>query len=104
MPKKGWKELDSQAADEAVRYDNPIPSRLFIMETLEKRGAPASHKVLCRELDVTISEQQEALLFRLKAMIRDGQLLETRKGTFGLLSKMDLVKGRIQGNKDGYGS
>ncbi|MGI9279108.1 MAG: ribonuclease R [Endozoicomonas sp.] len=103
MPKKGWKELDSQAADEAARYDNPIPSRLFIMETLEKRGAPASHKVLCGELNVTVPEQQEALLFRLKAMIRDGQLLETRKGTYGLLSKMDLVKGRIQGNKDGYG-
>ncbi|WP_422135694.1 ribonuclease R [Endozoicomonas sp. ALD040] len=103
MPKKGWKELDSQAADEAARYDNPIPSRLFIMETLEKRGAPASHKLLCRELGVTLPEQQEALLFRLKAMIRDGQLLETRKGTYGLLSKMDLIKGRIQGNKDGYG-
>lgn len=100
---KGWKELDSQATDEAARYDNPIPSRLFIMETLEKRGAPASHKTLCRELGIGQPEQQEALLFRLKAMIRDGQLLETRKGTFGLLSKMDLVKGRVQGNKEGFG-
>ena len=26
-----------------------------------------------------------------------------RKGTFGLLSKMDLIKGRVQGNKDGFG-
>ena len=102
MP-KGWQDLDSQAADEAARYENPVPSRIFIMDSLEKRGAPASHKVLCRELGVTEPEQQEALLFRLKAMIRDGQLLETRKGTFGLLSKMDLVKGRIQGNKEGFG-
>ncbi len=105
MSKKpeGWKELDSQAADEAVRYENPIPSRLFIMEILENRGAPASHKALCQELGVNSTEQQEALLFRLKAMIRDGQLLETRKGTYGLLSKMDLVTGRIQGNKEGFG-
>ena len=73
------------------------------METLDKRGAPANHKALCKELGVTLPEQQEALLFRLKAMIRDGQLLETRKGTYGLLSKMDLVKGRIQGNKEGFG-
>ncbi|MGI9273597.1 MAG: ribonuclease R [Endozoicomonas sp.] len=100
---KGWKESDPQAAQEATRYASPIPSRLFIMETLEKRGAPASHKVLCRELEITDPDQQEALLFRLKAMIRDGQLLETRKQTYGLLSKMDLIKGRVQGNKEGFG-
>ena len=100
---KGWKDSDPHAAQEASRYATPIPSRFFIMEFLDKRGAPASHKTLCAELKITGPEQQEALLFRLKAMIRDGQLLETRKGTFGLLSKMDLIKGRIQGNKDGFG-
>ena len=100
---KGWKESDPQAAQEATRYASPIPSRLFIMETLEKRGAPANHKMLCRELGITDPDQQEALLFRLKAMIRDGQLLETRKQTYGLLSKMDLIKGRVQGNKEGFG-
>ena len=100
---KGWKERDSQAADEAARYENPIPSRLYIMETLEKRGAPASHRSLCRELGVEGDEQQEALMFRLKAMIRDGQLLQNRKNAFALISKLDLIKGRIQGNKDGFG-
>ena len=100
---KGWKDTDPQAAEEAERYASPIPSRLFIMEFLDARGAPASHKALCKELTITEPEQQEALLFRLKAMIRDGQLLENRKGGYGLLSKMDLIKGRVQGNKDGYG-
>lgn len=100
---KGWKDSDPQAAQEASRYATPIPSRLFIMERLEKRGAPATHEALRVELNITDAEQQEALLFRLKAMTRDGQLLETRKGTFGLLSKMDLIKGRVQGNKDGFG-
>ena len=100
---KGWKERDSQAAEEATRYENPIPSRVFIMETLEKRGAPLGHRALCRELDVTSEQQQEALMFRLKAMIRDGQLLQNRKGAFALISKLDLIQGRIQGNKDGFG-
>ena len=100
---KGWKDTDPQAAQEASRYATPIPSRLFIMEFLDQRGAPASHKALCAELKITEPEQREALLFRLKAMIRDGQLHETRKSTFGLLSKMDLIKGRVQGNKDGFG-
>ena len=100
---KGWKDRDSQAAEEAARYENPVPSRLFIMETLEKRGAPASHRSLCRELGVEGEEQQEALMFRLKAMIRDGQLLQNRKNAFALISKLDLIKGRVQGNKDGFG-
>lgn len=100
---KGWKDRDSQAAAEAARYENPIPSRLFIMETLEKKGAPMNHLALCRELGVNSEEQQEALMFRLKAMIRDGQLLQNRKNAFALISKLDLVKGRIQGNKEGFG-
>ena len=44
---RGWKDRDSQAALEATRYENPIPSRLFIMETLEQNGAPMSHRALC---------------------------------------------------------
>lgn len=36
-------------------------------------------------------------------MVRDGQLLCSRKGAFGLIDKMDLVKGRVQGHPDGFG-
>ena len=57
---KGWKDTDPQAAQEASRYATPIPSRLFIMELLDQRGAPASHKALCAELKITEPEQREA--------------------------------------------
>lgn len=36
-------------------------------------------------------------------MVRDGQLLCSRKGAFGLIDKMDLIKGRVQGHPDGFG-
>lgn len=36
-------------------------------------------------------------------MVRDGQLLCSRKGAFGLVNKMDLIKGRVQGHPDGFG-
>ncbi len=98
-----WKDSDPQAAQEASRYASPIPSRQLIMQILEQRGAPASHRVLCREMEVVAEEQQEALMFRLKAMVRDGQLLQNRKGAFALISKLDLIKGRVQGNREGYG-
>ena len=98
-----WKDSDPQAAQEASRYASPIPSRQFIMQFLEQRGAPASHRAMCMEMDVVEEEQQEALMFRLKAMVRDGQLLQNRKGAFALISKLDLIKGRVQGNREGYG-
>ncbi|WP_257264375.1 ribonuclease R [Endozoicomonas sp. ONNA2] len=100
---KGWKSQDSQASLEAERYENPIPSRLFIMKYLEQRGAPVSHRALCGELGINDEEQQEALMFRLKAMIRDGQLLQNRKNAFALISKLNLIKGVVQGNKEGFG-
>ncbi|PJE79156.1 Ribonuclease R [invertebrate metagenome] len=98
-----WKDADPDAAREATRYENPVPSRELIMQFLEERGAPASHRVLCREMEVTEDSQQEALLFRLRAMVRDGQLLQNRKGAFTLLDKLDLICGRIQGHRDGFG-
>ncbi|WP_426415825.1 ribonuclease R [Aestuariirhabdus sp. LZHN29] len=100
---KNWNRKDPHADREARNYDNPIPSRELIMQHLEQRGAPASHPLLCKELGLDKEEEREALQFRLRAMCRDGQLVNTRKGSYGLMSKMDLIPGRVQGHKDGYG-
>jgi ribonuclease R len=94
---------DPHAAREAARYENPIPSREFIIAHLEQRGEPASHMDLCKELLLFDAVAQQALEKRLEAMTRDGQLMSNRRGVYGLVSKMDLIKGRIVGNKDGFG-
>ncbi|MDR0779128.1 MAG: ribonuclease R [Pseudomonadales bacterium] len=94
---------DPFAEREAARYENPIPSREFILEHLEKRGQPATHRELCQELLLFTAEAQEALQRRLGAMTRDGQLISNRRGVFGLVNKMNLIKGRISGHKDGFG-
>ncbi len=36
-------------------------------------------------------------------MAQDGQLIENRRGEYGLALRMDLVRGRIIGHADGYG-
>jgi len=54
-------------------------------------------------LGQTDERDVEALRRRLIAMVRDGQLLCSRKGAFGLINKMDLIKGRVQGHPDGFG-
>jgi len=43
------------------------------------------------------------LKHRLRAMERDGQLIRNRRNGYGLVSKMDLVHGRIIGHPDGFG-
>ena len=94
---------DPHASREASRYANPIPSREYILEHLEQRGEPAQFNVLCRELALPDKEACEALGKRLNAMCRDGQLICNRSGSYGLVTKMDLIKGHVIGNKDGFG-
>jgi ribonuclease R len=94
---------DPFASREADNYDNPIPSREFILEHLEKAGEPVSYPELCEQLGLTGEDEAEALRRRLIAMSRDGQLISNRRGVYGLVDRMELLKGRVQGNKDGYG-
>jgi ribonuclease R len=97
------KSKDPHAQREAENYANPIPSREFILQLLEQVGEPIGHLALCEQMKLTSEEQIEALRRRLIAMSRDGQIISNRRGLFGLAAHMDLLKGRIQGNKDGYG-
>ncbi|MCW8917753.1 MAG: ribonuclease R [Gammaproteobacteria bacterium] len=96
-------EKDPHQAREAQKYDNPIPSREFIMELLAKAGQPMYRDDIAAALGMESEEQLEALRRRLRAMERDGQLLFNRRGGFGLVSKMDLVRGRVIGHADEFG-
>ncbi len=40
---------------------------------------------------------------RLRAMERDGQLLRNRRNAYCLVAKLDLIRGRVQGHREGYG-
>ena len=100
---KSKKPQDPFAAREAENYANPIPSREFILEHLKQVGKPVSYEKLCHKLNLTDEDSMEGLRRRLIAMRRDGQLMSNRRGVYGLPESMDLLKGRIQGNKDGFG-
>jgi len=102
MP-KSKKPQDPFAQREADNYANPIPSRELILEQLEAIGKPAGLEKLCDILHLHSEEQQEALRRRLIAMSRDGQIISNRRGVYGLAAHMDLIAGRVQGKKDGFG-
>lgn len=71
---KTWN--DPNAVDEAQRYDNPIPSRVLIMESIEKLKSAQSHAELVAYFGLEEQKQIDALHHRLVAMIRDGQLIK----------------------------
>jgi len=97
------KKADPHADREADKYENPIPSREFIIELLEKEQKPLRIKQIATILDIDDDERFEALSRRLKAMVRDGQILRNRRGAFGLIQKMDLIKGKVIGHPGGFG-
>ena len=94
---------DPFASREAENYENPIPSREYILEYMEQIGEPVTYQSLCEHLKLESYDHTEALRRRLIAMARDGQLISNRRGVYGLVNRMELIKGRVHGNKDGYG-
>lgn len=94
---------DPNAAREAQKYENPIPSREYILSILDKSKGPLNFDAITEQLQLTDDTALEALRRRLKAMERDGQIVCNRKGAYGKLDKMDLYRGRVQAHRDGYG-
>ena len=96
-------QVDPFADREAKKYAHPIASREHILNLLEEIGEPIGFQDLAFQLKVEDGDQLEGLRKRLNAMTRDGQIIKNRKGAFGLTTHMDLLPGRVQGNKDGSG-
>lgn len=88
---------------EAEKYDSPIASREFILETVRRHTKPVSREDIAQELGITGEEAQEALRRRLRAMERDGQLVFTRRQCYALPERLDLIKGTVIGHRDGFG-
>ncbi len=101
-PRSGWRKADPNQAREAKRYDNPIPSREFILEYLAEAGSPVPHDKVVADMGLN-EEEAVAVQRRLDAMVRDGQLVRNRRRAYGPADKMDLARGRVVGHPDGYG-
>jgi ribonuclease R len=100
--KTAFKE-DPHHSREARKYQNPIPSREFIMESLAEHGAPMDLQSVADNLGLDDEERMEALRRRLRAMERDGQLVCNRNRQYCLVNKRDLIVGRVIGHPDGFG-
>jgi ribonuclease R len=100
---KTARDRDPHRQREAKKYDNPIPSRELILQSLEEQGAPLPFDEVARVLDLSEEEDLVALGRRLAAMERDGQLLRNRNQAYCIVNRRDLIAGRVIGHQDGFG-
>jgi ribonuclease R len=94
---------DPHAAREAARYEQPIASREMILQVLTANDGPMDADALAQKLALTAPDRFDALSKRLGAMLRDGQLLQNRRGGYAPAERMDLIAGSVIANPDGFG-
>jgi ribonuclease R len=98
------KEHDPFAEREAQKYEKPVPSREFILEKLQELPSPASLKSICKVFEISDEDSIEGIRRRLKAMVRDEQLVRGDKFGFALIGSVQteqpLAKSKPR-NKDG---
>jgi len=87
---------------ERGKYADPLPSRELILQTLEAQGVPVSEAQL-RQLLAIRPREHETFERRLAAMQRDGQIMRNRRDAICVMSKLDLIAGKVEGHPDGFG-
>ena len=94
--------VDPEARQEAEKYDNPIASRALLMRLIRDNNAMTASEMF-EQLKMKSADQQEALSRRLNAMVRDGQLVQNRRGGYLSVEEDDLIRGRVIAHRDGFG-
>jgi ribonuclease R len=87
---------------ETQKYPAPLPSREYIEQILSRAGVPMQFDALAHALDIR-DEEFGFFERRLRAMLRDGQLLRNRRDAWLLPDKAGLIRGRVEGRPDGFG-
>ncbi|CUA81365.1 RNAse R [Gulbenkiania indica] len=106
-PVKKQKKLPLRLQDpflerEQQKYAHPLPSREFILSLLEEQGVPLYPDELATMLSIE-ADEREFFDRRLMAMSRSGEVVINRKGAICAAQKLDLIKCRVSGHRDGYG-
>ena len=86
---------DPHAEREAREYENPVASREHIRATLEDLGGPASLRRLAGALGMR-RDQEDGLEARLRAIVRDGELLRHGRGEYAVADQVALIEGPVR--------
>ena len=98
---------DPNAKTEADKYQNPIPSRLLLLQTVAQmtnQAKAATVESLAMHFDILYDDERFfALNNRLKAMLRDGQLERSDGIHFNVAPLPSVYKGTVASTAKGFG-
>ena len=89
------KSKDPYYSQELKSYQQPIPSREFIIEVLSKLRRPASLTDIIQRLEIQAPSLHSAVENRVRAMLRDQQLLINKHGKYRLNPESLLIIARV---------
>lgn len=99
---KNLKE-DPHYLREKDKYENPVASREYLLQILEREKKPLTFLEICQLVNAEDEDNRIGIQRRLRAMEREGQVVFNRQKKYGLADKMELIKGRVIGHRDGFG-
>ncbi|GAA0858536.1 ribonuclease R [Aliiglaciecola litoralis] len=101
--KKHLEKDDPQFQREKDKYENPVASREYLLQILEREKTPLTFLEICQLVKAKDEDSRIGIQRRLRAMEREGQVVFNRQKKYGLAEKMELIKGRVIGHRDGFG-
>ena len=98
-----WQQEDPRFREESAKYDRPIPSRELLLAKLAQAKKPLGFEALAALVGIREPAERQALVKRLGAMARDGELLVNRANEYCLVERLPVVVGTVSGHRDGFG-
>lgn len=88
---------------EQQKYEQPLPSREWIIQLLKESTKPQKINSLAKKLSIKSSEY-DFFERRLKAMVRDNQIMiNNKEGLICLINQLEVVKCQIEMHNGGFG-
>ncbi len=95
MKKLDW-ENDPIALKGTEHYEHPVPNRDYLIDMIASKRSGLNFEMICQLLGLDhIDPRRDALRFRIKAMIRDGQIKRVNDGFYKKVSIRDQYTAEI---------
>lgn len=99
---KNYYPEDPRSREEAKAYAEPVPSREYVKQILTQVDGDFKTKDLIEYIGV-LPQHEKGFKNRLKAMLRDGEIIQTKKKHYKMAYKLPTIQGKVSAHRDGYG-
>lgn len=86
------------------QFTYQIPDRSEITRYLREHGEPVAFKRMAKELGMELPGERDAIRYRLRAMVRDGQIVSDLRNRYAIADRRtETLTGRVEATVEGYG-